>query len=257
MPTALDIAAHLDALLNVGLTPDYPQALNGLQLSNRGEITRVATAVDFSSRTVAGAVREGAQMLLVHHGMFWSGIRPIVGEAFERLRLLVEHDVAVYSAHLPLDLHPEVGNNVLLARALGLQPEAGFARFKTIDIGVSGRANELTLALAERVRAFSAALGSTLVTTPFDASRRTSTWAVCSGAGASSETVAEARSRGIDTLIVGEGPHHTAVQARDEDIVVMYAGHYATETLGVRSLGERLAGAFGLESIFLHEPTGL
>lgn len=258
MTNAAAIAGFLDELLATPDVPDYPNALNGLQLANRGdEIRRVATAVDFSSATVSGAIAGGAQMLIVHHGMFWPGLQRIVGSVHARLRHLIEHDVAVYSSHLPLDLHADVGNNVLLARRLDLVAGSGFASTRGVDVGVRGEADESTAALAARVRRFCDELGSHLVVTPFDGARRTRRWAICTGAGASSATLAEARDLGVDTLIVGEGPHHTAVEARDENIVILYAGHYATETLGVQALGARLATRFGIETTFIHEPTGL
>ena len=257
MARAQAIAERLDALLRAGEIPDYPPALNGLQFANRGEVRRVATAVDFSSHTVREAAAARAQMLLVHHGMFWSGLQAVTGAAYERYWELVTHDIAVYSAHLPLDMHPELGNNILLARRLGLNPSAGFARYKTVDVGLSGTADVDTPTLVERARALAREAGGDVVVTPFDSARRTRRWAICTGAGADSDTIREAAQRGIDTLIVGEGPHHTAVQARDLGMVVVYAGHYATETLGVRALGEYVAREFNVEAQFLDAPTGL
>jgi putative NIF3 family GTP cyclohydrolase 1 type 2 len=111
--------------------------------------------------------------------------------------------------------------------------------------------------LVRQTRAFAKEHGGSVVATPSAPGRRTRRWGICTGAGASTETLTEALSRGIDTLIVGEGPHHTAVQADDTGVVIIYAGHYATETLGVKALGESVARAFGLESVFIDAPTGL
>src|ERR1041385_5599121 len=133
------IVEFFDATLNVAATPDYPHALNGIQLSNSGSVRRAATAVDFSSATIRGTVDADAQLLIVHHGMFWGGGQPIPAHRRERLRLLIEHDIAVYAAHLPLDIHPRLGNNALLARRLGLTPSGGFARYQTIDVGLTDR----------------------------------------------------------------------------------------------------------------------
>ena len=257
MARAQAIAERLDALLRTAEIPDYSAALNGLQFANRGDVHRVATAVDFSSHTVREAAAARAQMLLVHHGMFWSGLQAVTGLVYERYRELVTHDIAVYSAHLPLDMHPELGNNALLARRLGLDPSAGFARYKTVDVGLSGSADVDTATLVERARQLAREAGGDVVVTPFDGTRRTRRWAICTGAGADSDTIREAAEREIDTLIVGEGPHHTAVQARDLGIVVVYAGHYATETLGIRALGEFVAREFAVEAQFLDAPTGL
>ena len=257
MPRAEVVADWFDALLKTSEIPDYPGAVNGLQLANRKDIRKLACAVDFSTHIVHEAVRVAADMLLVHHGMFWAGTRPITGNVYEQLATLIEGDVAVYSSHLPLDLHPEVGNNTLLARELGLDPIAGFARYKTIDVGVSGVSDVETAILVERAREFARAHGGDAVATPFASGRHTQRWGICTGAGADSDTIREAVDRGIDTMIVGEGPHHTAVQARDLGIVIVYAGHYATETLGVRALADHAAKQFGLDVQFLNAPTGL
>ena len=258
MPSLHDIVRHLDDLLATRDTPDYPGALNGLQLENSGAVRGVAAAVDFSTRTVDGAVEAGASLLVVHHGMFWPGAQPIRGVAYRRLKRLLDHDVAVYASHLPLDRHPPLGNNVLLARALGLLPSGDFARFKTIAVGVRGDADLATGELVDRARAFAEREGGGVrVSGPTDAGRRTRAWAICTGAGASSDTIGEALELGIDTLVVGEGPHHTAVAAGDADLTIIYAGHYATETLGVRALAEHVATTFAVPWTFVAAPTGL
>ena len=255
---ALDaVVAHLDAVLRTREVPDYPGALNGLQVANSGQVARVAAAVDFSRAAIDGAIAAGASLLVVHHGMFWNGAQPFVGPAYERLRLLLTHDLAVYGSHIPLDLHATLGNNVLLARELELTPDAGFARYKQLEIGVSGTSNLETATLAARATTFAARYGHTTVHTPIAPGRRTRRWGMCSGAGASIDTLREASERGIDTLIVGEGPHHTAVEAVERGIVVIYAGHYATETLGVQALGAELERTFGLPWSFVGEATGV
>lgn len=257
MSSLAEIATFLDTTLNTAGIPDYPNALNGVQLANLGDIERVATAVDFSSQTVNAAIDLGARLLIVHHGMFWAGLQALTGRRHQQLWALVTHDVAVYSAHLPLDMHPELGNNVLLAKYLGLVPSGGFARYQAIDVGVSGDADVPTSDIVARARALAAEHGGAVVAGPFEADRRTRRWGICSGAGADAATLREASARGIDTLIVGEGPHHTAVEARELGIGVIYAGHYATETLGVQALGNALARQFGLDASFIAAPTGL
>ena len=251
------VIEYLDELLETAVVPDYPNALNGLQLANAGKVTRIAAAVDFSSLTVAGAVREKADLLLVHHGMFWPGLEPVRGVVYDRLRQLIQNDLAVYSSHLPLDRHERFGNNVLLAAELRLEPSAGFARFQTIDIGLRGEADIDTAELASRAAAFATAHGGMLRATPIAPGRRTRRWAICTGGGASAETLREAAEQGIDTLIVGEGAHWTAVHAADNDLVILYAGHYATETLGVRALAQHVSEKFSIPWIFLEHPTGL
>ncbi|HVX40510.1 MAG TPA: Nif3-like dinuclear metal center hexameric protein [Gemmatimonadaceae bacterium] len=257
MASLAQITEYLDATLDIANVPDYPGALNGVQLANRGNIECVATAVDFSSASVEGAIDAGARLLVVHHGMFWGGAQPITSHRYERLRALIASDVAVYSAHLPLDRHPQLGNNALLAQRLGLVPSGGFARYQNIDVGLSGISDVPTARLAEIAGELAREFGGTLAATPFEPNRITRAWGICTGAGADSSSLREAAQRGIDTLIVGEGPHHTAVEARELGIVVLYAGHYATETLGVRALGDVLAARFNLTTAFIDAPTGL
>jgi dinuclear metal center YbgI/SA1388 family protein len=252
-----NIAAYLDDLLSIAEIPDYPNALNGLQLENQGTVTRIGAAVDFSMRTVRAAADADVDLLLVHHGMFWSGLQRIDGVAYSRMHTLIEQGIAVYSAHLPLDCHPLYGNNALLAAELGLEPTSEFAKFKSIYVGVAGTSDIDTRELAQRAADFAHAHGGSTRTTPIPHGRRTRAWGICTGAGASSDTLREAQERGIDTLIVGEGPHHTAVEAEDSGLTVIYAGHYATETLGVRALAAHLSDRFGMPWTFIEAPTGL
>lgn len=257
MAQLAEIARFLDDELRTTDIPDYDGALNGLQLANAGTVTRVAAAVDCSAKTIAGALAERADLLLVHHGMFWGGAQPMVGAAYHRIRAAIGGNLAIYSSHLPLDLHPALGNNTLLASALELKPDRPFGRSRDITVGVAGSADVPTKELMERLRAISSRYATTLVTTPFADARRTRRWAIVTGSGASSATLAEARGAGVDTLIVGEGPHHTAVEAIDTGLCVAYAGHYATETFGVRALAATVSERFGVPWTFVDVPTGL
>jgi dinuclear metal center YbgI/SA1388 family protein len=256
--TALaDIVSYLDAELRSSEIPDYDGAHNGLQLANSGQVARVAAAVDYSANSVAAALRERADLLVVHHGMFWRGAQPIVGVAYDRLRSAMAGGLAIYASHIPLDLHPTLGNNALLAQELQLNADAPFGEFRGVQIGVMGSCDLVTDDVAARVRRYSAQFATALASTPYPAGRRTRRWAIITGAGASSSTIAEARARGVDTLIVGEGTHHTAVEAMELGLVIMYGGHYATETPGVRAVTTRLASRFGVTSVFVDVPTGL
>lgn len=257
MTTVYDLAEYADGLLETATTPDYIGAVNGLQLENRSELRGIVAAVDFSSRAINGAIAIGANLLVVHHGMFWDALAPIRGSSYRRLRLLIENDIAVYSSHLPLDRHRTLGNNVLLAKKLGLRPTATFAGFQGVSIGVSGESQIETAVLADQARKFAKSYGSEVRTTLIGSNRQTKRWGICTGAGASTETLKEAREIKIDTLIVGEGPHWTAVYAEENELAIIYAGHYATETLGVTALAEHLGAKFGIPSSFVSAPTGL
>jgi dinuclear metal center YbgI/SA1388 family protein len=213
--------------------------------------------VDFSTRAIDAAVETNSNLLVVHHGMFWGGAAPLKGVFYNRLRKLLQHDIAVYSSHLPLDRHPIFGNNVLLAKELGLEASASFALYEGCSIGVRGNCDVETATILKTAIEFSSAHDTLLRSTKLSEDRRTLHWAICTGAGASADTLREARELGIDTLIVGEGPHWTAVEAEEQGLCVIYAGHYATETLGVQAISEHLAAKYGIPSSFARASTGL
>ena len=144
-PTVGEVAAWLDAYLRIREIPDEAGAVNGLQVECQAAIGRIVAAVDASQATIDGATeprtaRDGSTMLLVHHGLFWDGNQPVTGRRYRRLRNLLAADTALYSAHIPLDVHPEVGNNIVLARALGLELKGQFASYHGIQVGVWGAA---------------------------------------------------------------------------------------------------------------------
>ena len=253
---AVELAQRIDRLLSVEGHPDYPTALNGLQVDSRNPVRAIAAAVDASLRSIQGAANAGANFLIVHHGLFWSGVQPLIGGPYQRFRFLFEHDIAVYASHLPLDAHPEFGNNALLAREFGLTPSRPFATFQGVPIGVAGDTDTPTDAILSLADAFARRHGGRARSSAITEGHRTRRWAICTGAGASSDTLREAEAAGVDTLITGEGPHHTTVEAPERGVVVVYAGHYATETLGVMAIAERIAGEVGVPWSFVDAPTG-
>ncbi|MGB7213135.1 MAG: Nif3-like dinuclear metal center hexameric protein [Gemmatimonadales bacterium] len=247
--TLATITAWLDAYLRITDAPDSPNALNGLQVENSGSIKRLVAAVDASLATFKGLHR--GDLLLVHHGMFWDGNQPITERRYRRLKLLLDTDAALYSAHIPLDLHPEVGNNVLLANALDVKVTGRFGSYQGVPIGVCGD-------LAIDRTALVARLGSLLQVSPTliaGGPAQVARVAVVTGAGGG--MVQEAKAAGCDTLITGEGAHHTYFDATELGVNLVYAGHYATETLGVKALAEKTARQFGLPWEFHDHQTGL
>jgi dinuclear metal center YbgI/SA1388 family protein len=249
--TSGQLASYLDRYLKVEELPDSENAVNGLQVENSGRLTRVLCAVDACDASVAAAVARGADFMVVHHGLFWDGLQPITGRLGRKIRALVAHDIALYAAHIPLDCHPEVGNNPVLAGELGLEGVRPFGRYKGIEIGAMGGLDVPLNDLVERVR-------ERLGTSPRVIAKgpaRTKQVAVVTGAA--SVFIAEAHERGIDTFITGEGPHHAFHDAEEWGLNVLFAGHYATETVGVQALGEHLRDRFGLPFEFFDHPTGL
>lgn len=251
-----DIVTYCDTRLRPEAFTDYDGAVNGLQFENRGRVTRMAAAVDGSLTVIRKAVATGADLLLVHHGMFWGRSTPWTGRRAELIRELVAADLAVYSQHLPLDGHAELGNAAQLARALG------FRRLRPFFAGRGGEGEWIGVqtvlprpltraALAER-------LGSVLGKPPTvlpGGSDRCQRIGICTG-GAGSE-LAQARREGVDTFITGEGPHWSFALAEDLGINAFFGGHYATETFGVKALASELSRKFRVPWEFVDHPSGL
>ena len=247
------IVEYLDGYLRLDEIEDYPGALNGLQVENTGTVTSIVAAVDASQQTIDQVVEEApaGTLVLVHHGLFWDGNRPVTGRRYARLKALMDHDVALYAAHLPLDAHPEVGNNAVLARMLGILDPEPFDSYRGMPFGASGHLIMSRDPLAERLREL---LGGSVHLIAGGPETTTRVGVITGGAGSRIEQAAEA---GLDTFITGEGAHHTTFDALEFGVNVLYAGHYATETVGVKALGEHLAQQFGLTWAFHDHPTGL
>ncbi len=241
----------LDELLDVPDFPDYPPAHNGLQVSGPEHITRIAVAVDAAEYSVAGAITCGASLLLVHHGLFWAGSAPLTGRLHRRIAPLIQNEVGVYAAHLPLDAHPEVGNCAELIRALGLEPGSRFGTFEDRDIGFEAATDEDREALADRT---SGLLGGPVHLLP-GGPERIRRVAVVTGGGAG--FVRAAAEAGIDLLVTGEAAHHSYVDAMELGVNVLLGGHYRTETWGVKALARRIEDEFGVPWEFLDYPSGL
>jgi dinuclear metal center YbgI/SA1388 family protein len=242
-----EIVSYQDDLLRIAGFEDYPNAFNGLQLENSGTVSKVAAAVDACEPVLQMAIDAKANLLLVHHGLFWSGPQTVTGAYYRKLKLAIENDLAVYSAHLPLDAHPEIGNNVLLCDALGFQnPRQPFLKIG-LQVKVAIDREELLHRIKQAVGAdVHLAAGGPSVTRKIGV--------VTGGAG---DAVFKAAAEGVDTFITGEGPHWSFTAAEELHLNVFYAGHYATEVFGVQALAKSLETQFGLPWSFLHHPTGL
>lgn len=245
------ITEYLDRLLDIPAFPDYLDAFNGLQLENSGRVTKIGAAVDSGLRVVEMAIAEEVDLLLVHHGLFWGGCAPIAGHGYRKLAKAIGANLAIYSAHLPLDAHPEIGNNVLLAAELGLMPVEPFFEFKGRSVGCfSGVEIDYATLLGRIEQKFARTVWHCHA-----GPDRVKRVGIVTGGGGSE--LAQAKNEGVDTFITGEGPHHTFTMAEELGINLIYAGHYATETGGVKALAGRVASVFEVPWVFLDHPSGL
>lgn len=244
-----EIVAYLDERLEIGGVADG--SANGLQVAGAGEIAHVAVATDAAMATYRSAIELGCQLLFVHHGLIWGGIQRVVGREREHLKYLLDRDLNLYAAHLPLDLHPELGNNAQLARTVELADRKPFGEYRGVAIGFSG-ALDRPLNILEMATRFQEQIGGTPKDLPFGPERITSV-GIVSGGGSSA--LREAVDLGLDCFVTGEGrheDHHLALEGR---INVLYLGHYHSETLGVRAVGRELERKFGVRVSFIDEPT--
>ena len=245
------VFGFMDELLGIPQFPDYSRAVNGLQVEGPSHLTRVAAAVDAATYSIDGAVSKGADLLIVHHGLFWAGRGALTGRRFQRVARLVRGGVALYSAHLPLDAHPEIGNCAQLMKALELEPEARFGEYEGHPIGFCARTDEPVDELQQRV---AEVLGGPVQLLP-GGPQRVRRLAVITGSGA--DFVPLAARSGVDTILTGEAAHHTFVDASELGVNVLLGGHYRTETWGVKALATELKARFGLPWVFLDHPSEL
>lgn len=251
MPKLAEIVSWLDQYLRHAEVTDYPGAWNGLQVENNGTVTRIGAAVDACTATIEAAVDKGIDLLLVHHGLFWAGVQPLTGSVRRKFKAALDGNLAVYSSHLPLDLHPKVGNNALLARALGFKKCAPFFHAKGQFIGLKTKA---ALTRAELTKRLEKVLGKKPHLSPGGPAKTSVIGVVTGGAGAE---VARAASEGVDTFITGEGPQHSYTLAEETAVNLFYGGHYATETFGVKAMAAQLSRRYRIPWQFLDHPTGL
>lgn len=230
---------------------DYPGAVNGLQVENQGRVHRIAAAVDASFTTVRKAVSQGANLLVVHHGLFWGTTHPWTGRRYALIRELMDSDMAVYSAHLPLDAHPRLGNNALLGRALGLGRGRPFFEHQGAKIGLRF---ETRLPRLELNRRMGGVLRVPPILIPGGPELCRQVGVITGGGGSEIVKVAQ---ESVDTFVTGEGQHWTAALAEDLGVNLFYGGHYATETFGVKALAAALSDRFNLPWSFVDHPTGL
>ena len=250
MAAVAEITRYADEYLRVPHGGDWANAVNGLQVENSGSVTRIGAAVDASTRTFKAAAERGVDLLLVHHGLFWPGIQPITGGFRRQIALLLERDIALYSVHLPLDMHPLVGNNAQLATALELRDPQPFAEMKGQLVGLKSRT---ALSRDELVRRLEHSLAGPVKLFASGPAVTACIGVITGGGG--SEIYAATRD-GVDTFITGEAPHWVVVAAEELGVNLLLGGHYATETFGVKALAAHLSERFAIPWEFIAAPTG-
>lgn len=251
VPARSQIVSYVDDHLRLREIEDWPNALNGLQIENSGAVTKIGAAVDASTRTFDAAIERGINFLIVHHGLFWPGLTPITGGRRRMLERAFQHDLALFSAHLPLDIHSVLGNNAQLASSLGLENTEPFFEMKGQCIGLK---SETRISRAELAGKLEHSLGGSVKMFAAGPEETKSIAVITGGAGSEIYAVATA---GIDTFITGEAPHWAAVAADELGINLLLGGHYATETFGVKALAAHLSDRFNLPWEFIDCPTGL
>jgi dinuclear metal center YbgI/SA1388 family protein len=251
MASLSEIVSYADRFLRIRDVGDWNNALNGVQIENSGRITRIGAAVDVSTRVLTEAAKRNVDLLIVHHGLFWPGLQPIRGALHRQLRIAFENDIALYGAHLPLDIHPRVGNNAQLAAALGLKSTQPFLEEKGQPVGLKVRASLPRSELARKLRK---ALDGPVKIFDFGPKQTRAIGVVTGAAGSEIYRVADEE---IDTFITGEAPHWAAVAAEEVGVNLLLGGHYATEVFGVKALAVHLSKRFRVRWEFIDCPTGL
>lgn len=247
MKSLQTIVSFLDRELNIKAFTDSSN--NGLQVENSGRIDRVCVGVDASLSFFEEAARRKAQMVICHHGLSWGdSLKRISGLNYRRLKFLMDHDMALYGSHLPLDAHPRLGNNAQIAQALGLRRVKPFGIYHGMSIGFCGALPQAMPYAAFKARV-QRVMGNMVGTMDFG-KRQVRTVAIVSG-GADAEQIDEAGQKGMDVYVSGESKLAAYHLAQEYKINAIFAGHYATETFGVKALARLLASRFGLKTEFI------
>ena len=244
-----EIVAYLNSLLEIEKIKD--SSCNGLQVQGEKAVRRVGCAVDACMAVYRKAAAEKCQMLIVHHGIIWTGLTSITGPIRDQVSFLIKNGINLYAAHLPLDLHSDLGNNIILARALNLSSIRPFGKYHDNCIGFEGTLPK-AYTIAELGNACRKKLGGTFSALPFGKDKIKSV-AIVSGGG--SDAIPEAIDKKIDCFITGEPSHWNHHSALEGKLNVLYLGHYHSETPGVRAVGKNLELKFDVETVFIDEPT--
>ena len=244
MTKLADLVAYCDRRTSRTAFKDFPGSFNGLQYANNGRVTKIGAAVDAGLIPFQQAIAAGVNFLIVHHGMYWDMPRKVTRPLHPRVAALRQGNCALYSSHLPLDAHPQLGNNALLARQLGLKPTRRFLRLEGRNIGCIAPSRLKRSALRRKLQS----LYPRLIAVEYGSSAPREI-AFCSGSGRSA--IPELRAARVDTLVTGELREEHFNRAQEEKLNLYACGHYATEVHAVQALAAELAGKFGLPWEFI------
>lgn len=247
-----ELTDYLDDYLKIGEFEDSSK--NGLQVEGPEDVQRLAFAVDSSLAGFKRAVQLDADLLIVHHGLFWGKEQVLTGPLFDRIRTLIKGNLGLYAAHIPLDAHEEVGNNVELARILDLEINQRFGDYRGIPIGVACRPRSGEVGREDFAAKVNSRLDANCVVQPYGPAEIRSVGIVSGGAA---NMIGEAADASFDLFLTGETNHNYAHAAEEHGLNVVFAGHYATETVGLKALARLLESKFGLETAFIDLPTGM
>ena len=244
MASLQKIAAFCDKRTRRHEIKDFKGACNGLQFENTGVIQKVGASVDAGLIPFQKAVDRNVDLLIVHHGMYWSPLQPITGVKFQKVNTLLNGGLAVYSSHLPLDCHSEIGNNALLAKEIGLQPTGTFLDYEGTDIGLITEGISRLDLIEKLQKTFDDKVQSIQF-----GSEKPNKIAILTGSGSSA--VSELKRIGVDTLITGELRQNHYNQAQEEGLNLYLCGHYATEVYGVCALAKEISQKFEIPWEFI------
>ena len=240
-----DIVNYCDQRTKISEIKDFPGSYNGLQLENSGEVLKIGAAVDAGLVPFQKAISTGIDFIITHHGLFWTPPIPLINSAYQKVKLCIDHNLAVYGSHLPLDCHPEIGNNAILAQKLQLEPIASFLPYEGVDIGLITKNTQSRKDLANRLESlFPKGINSMEF-----GSDTPSKIAILTGSGQSA--VDKILDAGADTLITGELKQHHFNLAQELKLNLYACGHYATETFGVDALAQEVSAKFDLPYEFI------
>ena len=245
------IISYLDNTLKNNEIPDYPGALNGLQLRGKTNIKKVGAAVDAALPVIYKAIDAKVDLLIVHHGIFWEGAQKIDGALYKKIKASIDSGMAIYSSHIPLDVHSKFGNNTLMAKAIGLKGGKPFLEWKGLKIGLQF---DYKIKRKQLIKQIENSINGKVHLAPGGKETIKRIGIITGGAG--SEVKAAAK-EGIDTFITGEGAHHTFTLAEELGVNLIYAGHYLSETFGVKKIAAHIGEKFKIKNTFIDHPTGL